>query len=431
MNIVLLGSGGREHTLAWKISQSPQLTKLYTAPGNAGTSDYGTNVDLNPNDFENVKAFAKTHHIKYIVVGPEEPLVNGIADYFTHDNTTEAIVIGPNQKAAQLEGSKDFAKNFMLKHGIPTAMYKSFTSDTYDDALSFLKDMTAPYVLKADGLAAGKGVIICPTYDTALKELEQMLLGQRFGKASQRVVIENFLDGIEMSVFVVTDGKNFKMLPHAKDYKKIGEKDTGPNTGGMGAVSPVPFVDKALLNNIEHSVVAPTIKALKTEEIDYRGFLFFGLMIVDGLPYVIEYNVRLGDPETEVILPLMQSDIIDMFQCIENQNIENYNMRISDAYATTVMMVSGGYPGSYNKGEEIILPEITDNDCRIFHAGTLKNKEDRLVTNGGRVIAVTAFGDTLEQALQSSYKQLGKIHFDKCYYRKDIGKDLLPYITRK
>lgn len=426
MNILLLGSGGREHALARKIAQSPQLTQLYTAPGNPGTASCGTNVALNPNNFEAVKNFALTNQINHIVVGPEEPLVKGIADFIAADpHCSHISVIGPNKSAAQLEGSKDFAKRFMQKYNIPTAAYQTFAADEFNKAVDFLKTLKPPYVLKADGLAAGKGVVICESLSLAEKELHEMLCEKKFGEASNCVVIEEFLEGVELSVFVATDGISYKMLPHAKDYKKIGENDTGLNTGGMGAVSPVPFANSNLMSCIEEKVIEPTISGLKNEKIDYRGFIFFGLMIVGNEPYVIEYNVRLGDPETEVILPLVKSDMIDLFNAIAHQKLSTCDVQIIDSCATTVMLVSGGYPLAYEKNKKVFLPGKTAENCIVFHAGTKKDENGTLVTNGGRVIAVTALGKTLEEALNTSYQNVGHINFENMYYRKDIGKDML------
>ncbi len=430
MNILLIGSGGREHTLAWKISQSPQLQKLYIAPGNAGTAAYGENIKMDINNFDDIKRFCLTRIINMIVVGPEEPLVNGISDYFARNKDTKHIaVVGPQQKAAILEGSKDFAKQFMKKYKIPTASYKSFTKDSFGDAVQFLSNIKPPYVLKADGLAAGKGVVISSSFEQAKDELDLMLLKSKFGKASHCVVVEEFLKGVELSVFIATDGESYKLLPCAKDYKKIGENDKGLNTGGMGAVSPVPFVDKGLMERIVNLIIEPTMAGLKNENMNYQGFIFFGLMIVDGLPFVIEYNVRLGDPETEVVIPLLKTDIIDLFTAICNKKLKDINLIWDNHYAATVMLVSGGYPGNYEKGRKIVFSENIDNNyCLIIHAGTKTDEDGILVTNGGRVMAVSCFDKNLKHALNKCYNTIEYIKFDEMYFRKDIGKDMLKYI---
>jgi len=430
MNILLIGSGGREHTLAWKLSQSPQLKKLYIAPGNAGTKMLGINIEIDINNFEHIKEFCLAQDINMIVVGPEEPLVNGISDFFTEDEQTKHIkMVGPKKNAAILEGSKDFAKQFMKKYNIPTASYRSFTKESFNEAIQFLKNINPPYVLKADGLAAGKGVIISSSFEQAQKELRLMLLESKFGKASQCVVVEEFLKGIELSVFVATDGESYKLMPSAKDYKKIGENDKGLNTGGMGAVAPAPFVDKALLDRIENLIIKPTIAGLKNENMDYQGFIFFGLMIFDGLPYVIEYNVRLGDPETEVVIPLLKTDIIDLFNAICDRKLKNINLIWDCHYAATVMLVSGGYPENYEKGKKIIFREdVNSNYSLVIHAGTKTDEEGLLFTNGGRVIAVTSFDKMLKHALNKCYNTIKYIHFDGMYFRKDIGTDMLKFI---
>jgi len=429
MNILLLGSGGREHTLAWKIAQSKKLKKLYIASGNAGTADFGINIKININDFNEIKSFCLEKEINMIVVGPEDPLVNGITNFINSDAETQHIaVVGPMKDAALLEGSKDFAKQFMKKNKIPTASYQSFTKDTFENAISFIKTLNPPYVLKADGLAAGKGVVICSSVQQAEEELQQMLIKSKFGKASNCVVIEEFLSGIEVSVFAAIDGISYKILPNAKDYKRIGDNDKGPNTGGMGAIAPVPFVDKSLMDRIISSIIEPTINGLKNENINYQGFLFFGLMVVDGLPYVIEYNVRLGDPESEVVIPLIKTDIIDLFQAICNRTLHKLTLECEDYYATTVMLVSEGYPGNYEKEKPIRLSENIDKNCLVFHAGTKLNQENKLVTNGGRVMAVTCFDKSINLSLKKCYDNIDKIKFDGMCFRKDIGKDMLKFI---
>ena len=423
MNILILGSGGREHTLAWKISQSKKLDKLFIAPGNAGTASLGTNLGIDINNFNAVKEVILKHDIKIVVVGPEAPLVDGIHDFIASDNDLKNIsVIGPKKYAAQLEGSKKFAKEFMKKHKIPTAKYKDFTKETLQEGFKFLEALKPPYVLKADGLAAGKGVVILNSLEEAKKELTDMLSNQKFGEASSKVVIEEFLDGIEMSCFVLTDGKHYINLPNAKDYKRIGEGDIGLNTGGMGAVSPVPFADEIFLKKIEDKVIKPTINGLQKDTIQYQGFIFFGLIKVNNEPYVIEYNVRLGDPETEVIIPRLKTDLIDIFEAVSQQKLNEINIEFDKRSATTVMLVSGGYPEAYKKGKEIFGTE-NSKDSLVFHAGTTLN-DDKIVTNGGRVIAVTSFGKDFKEALKQSYESIKHISFDDMYYRKDIGFDL-------
>ena len=424
MRVLLIGSGGRESALSWKIAQSSILETLYIAPGNAGTKQYGKNVELNVLDFEAVKTFVLEHKIEMVIVGPEEPLVLGIADFFKKDPLLSSVaLIGPTQAGAALEGSKTFAKEFMQRHKIPTAKYGSFTLDTLREGINFLRTMKAPYVLKADGLAAGKGVLILDDLKTAEDELTQILLDEKFGAAGQKVVIEQFLKGIELSVFVVTDGESFKLLPEAKDYKRIGEKDQGENTGGMGAVSPVPFADAAFMDKVLNQVIIPTIKGIKKEQIDYRGFVFFGLINIKGDPYVIEYNCRMGDPETEVVIPRIKSDLLDLLEGVATKTLSERDVQFSEHCASTVMMVSGGYPSTYQKGKIIYgLNAVTD--ALVFHAGTTSDGP-QVVTNGGRVLAVTSFGKTLEQALERSYAGIAKISYENAYFRRDIGKDVI------
>lgn len=422
MNILILGSGGREHTFAYKLAQSEHCKQLFVAPGNAGTSQIATNIALNVNDFEAIKITVLEKKIGMLVVGPEDPLVNGIYDFFTEDDALKNVmVIGPSKRGALLEGSKERAKEFMAMHNIPTAAYESFTEESVEAGKAFLETLKPPYVLKADGLAAGKGVLILENLEEAKAELEEMLSG-KFGNASQTVVIEEFLDGIELSVFVLTDGKDYKILPTAKDYKRIGEGDTGLNTGGMGAISPVPFADEELMQKIEERIVKPTVNGLQKEEIEYKGFVFIGLIKVGDEPYVIEYNVRMGDPETEVILPRVKTDLVELFQKVAQEELSTASLEIDERSATTVMTVSGGYPEAYEKGKEITGIE-TIEDSIVFHAGT-KEENGKVLTNGGRVIAVTSFGKDYKEALKKSYQNVEKLHFDKMYYRKDLGKDL-------
>ncbi|MFI5203649.1 MAG: phosphoribosylamine--glycine ligase [Flavobacteriales bacterium] len=429
MNVLLLGSGGRESAMAWKISQSTELQQLFIAPGNAGTSSYGTNVDMKPGDFKSIKKFVLENNIKYVVVGPEEPLVNGLGDDFAADDELKKVAfIGPSAKGAMLEGSKDFAKAFMHRHGIPTAKYKSFTANDIEAGEKYIEHLKGPYVLKADGLAAGKGVVILDDPKAAKKELKEMLTGKKFGKASEKVVIEEFLKGIEVSVFVITDGRSYKILPAAKDYKRIGEGDTGLNTGGMGAVSPVPFADSDFIDKVDNRVIIPTIKGLQSEGIDYKGFIFFGLICVKGEPYVIEYNCRLGDPETEVVMPRIKSDLLDLFEGIATGTLSERDLEMDERTAVAVMLVSGGYPDAYEKGKAISGLD-TLQDSMAFHAGTVA-KDGKVLTSGGRVMAVTSLGKDIETALERSMQSAAKIHFDKMYYRKDIGRDLLALTAK-
>ena len=425
MNILLLGSGGREHAIAWKLAQSPLLTELYIAPGNAGTAQCGRNLPLQVNDFPSIRAACLEYGIHMLVVGPEEPLVRGIHDFFLDDPAVRHIpVIGPVRAGAMLEGSKDFAKEFMVKYGIPTAAFRTFTRETLPEGIAFLGQFEAPFVLKADGLAAGKGVVICQTRETAETELTSMLKDAKFGEASGKVVIEQFLKGIELSAFVITDGETYRILPEAKDYKRIGPGDTGPNTGGMGSVSPVPFAQGAFMDKVEQRVIIPTMEGLKKEGIPYRGFIFFGLMNVAGDPYVIEYNCRLGDPETESILPRIKSDLMDLFISVAEQRLDRAEIEISPGFAATIMLVSKGYPEKYQKGKRISGDSVI-TDSVLFHAGTVRDEESGdLLTSGGRVMAITSVGTTMKEALSTSYRSAEKILFEGKTFRRDIGFDL-------
>lgn len=425
MNILVLGSGGREHALSWKIAQSPSCKKLFIAPGNAGTSQVGENVAINVTDFEAIRIFVKEQDVKLVVVGPEDPLVKGIRDYFEADDSLkDVLMVGPGAAGAQLEGSKDFSKQFMAKYDIPTARSRTFTADGLEEGLNYVSSHPTPVVLKADGLAAGKGVIISETNEHARQTLKEMLLDAKFGDASSRVVIEQFLEGIELSVFVLSDGEHYKILPEAKDYKRIGEQDTGLNTGGMGAVSPVPFATTDFLQKVEERVIKPTIKGLRAEGIDYKGFIFIGLMNVGGDPYVIEYNVRMGDPETQVVMPRIKSDVLDLFVATGNGTLDQTDYELDAQAATTVVMVAGGYPGSYAKGATIRGIDAV-SEAMVFHAGTKNSADGSILTNGGRILAITGKGDTVAKALENSYNGIGKISWQDEYHRKDIGRDIL------
>ena len=423
MNVLILGSGGREHTFAWKIAQSDLCDDLYVAPGNSGTAEIANNVEVGVNDFQAIKKTVLENNIQMVVVGPEDPLVKGVHDFFLNDSELSHVnVIGPEAEAAQLEGSKEFAKEFMSRHSIPTAAYKSFTKENVEEGYEFLETLNAPYVLKADGLAAGKGVLILNDINEAKVELKQMLVDAKFGKASTKVVIEEFLDGIELSCFVLTDGKNYKIFPTAKDYKRIGEGDTGLNTGGMGAISPVPFADDEFMQKIEDSIVKPTIDGLQKDNLPYKGFVFIGLIKVGNDPFVIEYNVRMGDPETEVVFPRLKSDLLELLKACGNKTLDQFEVSIEERAAVTVMLVSGGYPEAYEKGKEITGTNDV-HDSILFHAGA-KNEGGKIVTSGGRVMAVTSYGNDYNEALKKSYQNIEKLHFDKMYYRKDLGFDL-------
>lgn len=421
MKILLIGSGGREHALAWKMSQSSRCEKLFIAPGNAGTAQVGENVAIDPGNFDSVYGLIREESIDLVVVGPEQPLVAGITDYL---EAKKIAVIGPNKMAAQLEGSKDFSKTFMKKYGIPTAAYASFSSGQEAEAFAYLESQSLPIVIKASGLAAGKGVLICESHDHARSVAAEMLSGQAFGEAGTTIVVEEFLTGIEISVFVLTDGKSYKLLPSAKDYKRIGEGDTGLNTGGMGAVSPVPFADDAFMDRVQQTIVQPTLDGLQAEGILYKGFIFIGLMVsADGTPYLLEYNVRMGDPETEVVLPRLESDLVELFEGVRDGNLDEKEIRFKSETCTTVMLVSGGYPGAYEKGKVITQPESVQGSL-IFHAGTTLC-DGEVLTNGGRVIAVSSFGDSIEAAIRQSLENADRISFEGKYFRKDIGQDLM------
>ena len=423
MKILLLGSGGREHAIAWKLAQSSKLTKLFIAPGNAGTAKEGTNVNLKISDHKAIKEFVLKENIDMLIVGPEAPLVAGIHDFFLKDEDLKNIgVVGPQSKAAMLEGSKDFAKEFMKRNNIPTALYKTINTDNLTDGFKYLESLKPPYVLKADGLAAGKGVLICQSLVEAKSELNAMIADAKFGDASSKVVIEEFLSGIELSVFVLTDGDSYKILPVAKDYKRIGEGDTGLNTGGMGSISHVPFADDEFMKKIEDRIIKPTIDGLKSENIPYKGFIFFGLINVNNNPFVIEYNVRMGDPEAESVIPRIKSDLLELFSGVANNNLHEKEIEIDEKYTAAIMLVSGGYPGSYETGKEILGLDKTE-DCVIFHAGT-KSESDKVLTSGGRVLAVTSYGKSMCEALEKSYKNAELISFEGSYYRSDLGFDL-------
>lgn len=424
MNVLLIGSGGREHTFAWKIAQSAHCENLYIAPGNAGTAECGTNVAMDPLDFEAVSRFVLEKHIHLVLVGPEEPLVKGISDYFLASEAVKHIpVIGPGKAGARLEGSKDFSKQFMERHDIPTASYATFTGTEIEKGLRYLDTHPLPIVLKADGLAAGKGVLICETREEARQELEAMLLNAKFGAASEKVVVEQFLEGIELSVFVLTDGNSYKILPEAKDYKRIGEGDTGLNTGGMGSVSPVPFADRIFMKKVEDRIVIPTIEGLKKDGIPYKGFIFIGLMNKQGSPYVIEYNVRMGDPETESVVPRIQSDLLELLQAAALGKLDQQELRIDPRSAATVVLVSGGYPGSYEKGKRIEGLDTVESSL-LFHGGTGRNADGGCVTSGGRVLAITSLSEKADEALRTSIENAGRVNFEGKYFRNDIGFDL-------
>lgn len=428
MKVLILGSGGREHAIAWSISKSSFVDRIFIAPGNAGTAEIGINVPIDPTDFEEIKTFLIEMLIDMVIVGPEQPLVDGIYDFIRSDSVLDNVkVIGPSKEASQLEGSKLFAKEFMQRHNIPTAKYREFDKVSIRGAKEFIDELKPPYVLKADGLAAGKGVLILDDAEEAKIEIDNILKKEKFGEAGETLLIEEFLDGIEMSAFVLTDGKEYVILPEAKDYKRIGEGDTGLNTGGMGCISPVPFADKKFMDKVEEKIIKPTVNGISREGMKYNGFIFFGLMNVKGEPYVIEYNVRLGDPEAEVVLPRLKSDLMEIFIRVSENTLGSFNIRKDSRSVSTVMLVSGGYPEEYEKGKIINIDAVDDNTI-IFHAGTTKDQEGKIITNGGRVIAVSAYGKNLQIALAKSYKSIKKIDFEKKNYRKDIGKDLLSKI---
>ena len=421
MNILILGSGGREHALAWKIKESKHCDKVFIAPGNAGTAGIGQNVPIGVNDFDAIKQFVIENKVTMLVVGPEDPLVNGVYDYFKAQQDWKGMVIAPSKFGAQLEGSKAFSKKFMERHNIPTASYAEFNVENYEQGKTYIAGHSLPVVLKADGLAAGKGVVIAATHEEALRTFEQMILNKQFGEASSKVVIEQFLDGIEVSVFILTDGKDYKIIGHAKDYKRIGEGDKGLNTGGMGCVTPVPFMDQPFMDKVEARIIRPTVAGIASENIDYKGFIFFGLINVKGEPMVIEYNCRMGDPETEVIMPSLTADIVDLFLAVYHGGLKDVVIQPAEKSCVTVVAVSGGYPGDYEKGKEISLPDLSDNkDSLIFHAGT-QLKEDKVLTSGGRVLAVTSYGNDIQEAAEKSRELLKEIHFDGMNFRKDIG----------
>jgi phosphoribosylamine--glycine ligase len=425
MRVLILGSGGREHTLAWKIAQSKQLDELYIAPGNAGTALLGMNIEIGVSDFEKIKMFVIDNHINMVVVGPEQPLVEGIWDFFKADQQLKDVaIIGMSKAAAQLEGSKDFAKEFMMKYQIPTAAYQTFTNENIEEGYAFLESLKAPYVLKADGLAAGKGVLILDTIDEAKAELKSMIFDNKFGSAGASVVVEEFLHGIELSVFVLTNGKEYVILPEAKDYKRIGEGDTGLNTGGMGSISPVPFADKAFMQKVEERIIKPTVNGIASEGMDYNGFVFIGLMNMEGNPYVIEYNVRMGDPETESVIPRIKNDFLDILKKSSEGKLTDVEMEFDPHYAATVMLVSGGYPEAYEKGKVMSGLAKVDKSL-MFHAGTSQDENGNVITSGGRVLALTSFGNTLEEALSRSFESAETVNFTKKYYRTDLGKDLI------
>lgn len=427
MNVLILGSGGREHALAWKLAQSTLLSELFIAPGNAGTESAGINVDISPGDFDAISRFCKERNINMVVVGPEAPLADGIHNYLKGKNTTGLTVIGPPKEGALLESSKDFAKDFMARHGIPTGKHRTFHRSNIDEGIEYLKSQKPPYVLKADGLAAGKGVLICPAFEEASSELRKMIVNEKFGQAGKKVIIEEYLEGIEISVFVLTDGDHYKILPSAKDYKRIGEGDTGLNTGGMGSISPVPFADDNFMKKVEDRIIRPTVEGLKKDRIPYNGFIFFGLMNKNGDPYVIEYNVRMGDPEAESVIPRIKTDLLKAFIAISEKKLNDLSFELDQRYCSAIMLVSGGYPEKYEKGKVITgLNHITDS--MVFHAGSKKDGETgRYLTSGGRVVAISSFGSTLQESLSRSYENARRVSFEKKYYRTDLGKDLFKY----